>query len=47
MVTGLTRIEERRFFEPQVKRLAAGDSGADIVLYWLGQAGFVVEAGGG
>lgn len=39
-------IVEQRFVGPLADRLAVCDPGRDIVLHWLGQAGFLVQAGG-
>jgi L-ascorbate metabolism protein UlaG (beta-lactamase superfamily) len=39
-------LEERRFVEPLAKRLAANEEDPTVLVYWLGQAGFVFQAGG-
>jgi hypothetical protein len=40
-------VLERRFEGPLAQRLTAAASSMGITLYWLGQAGFVIQAGGG
>lgn len=45
MQPDLTLIEEP-FFGPLAKRLGASRIASDIVLHWLGQAGFILEYGG-
>jgi L-ascorbate metabolism protein UlaG (beta-lactamase superfamily) len=47
MVWMVTRLNvlERRFEGPLAKRLTAAASSVGITLYWLGQAGFVIQAG--
>ena len=39
-------IVEHRFAGPLAERLAAGAEAQAVVLHWLGQAGFVIQAGG-
>lgn len=39
-------LEERRFVGPLAKRLAANEEDPAVLVYWLGQAGFVFQAGG-
>jgi L-ascorbate metabolism protein UlaG (beta-lactamase superfamily) len=46
MAPDLTRVVERRFFGPLAEQIAVIKAGGDIVLYWLGQAGFLFEANG-
>jgi hypothetical protein len=38
-------VLERRFEGPLAQRLTAAASSMGITLYWLGQAGFVIQAG--
>jgi hypothetical protein len=46
MVWMATRLNvlERRFEGPLAQRLTAAASSMGITLYWLGQAGFVIQA---
>jgi hypothetical protein len=39
-------VLERRFEGPLAQRPTAAASSMGITLYWLGQAGFVIQAGG-
>ena len=39
-------LEERRFVGSLAKRLAASEGDPKVLMYWLGQAGFVFQAGG-
>jgi len=38
-------IVEQRFTGPLAERLIISDTGREIVVHWLGQAGFVIQAG--
>jgi L-ascorbate metabolism protein UlaG (beta-lactamase superfamily) len=44
MVTPLN-LSERRFEGPLAQRPTAAESSMGVTLYWLGQAGFIIQAG--